>query len=363
VPDTPVSWKPGSKPAPDPLAGVDVNDPDFTAKLQSAIGSLTAAAAAGIPPALGSRKDEYLPFIVIRGNPGDRGTRPISGVFWESPDIFIAPNIDAASAPLVPTTLAGLAQAGAPNTLWVHVWNVGLAPVANARVEFYWYEPTVGPDASNAHLIGVTHVSLGNRHSGRSHTIVKCPTTWYPTYVNEGHECVIVRCSEPLLDALGPNPWQAWDNRHVAQRNIHVATARSPASVQMSIRLGCASGPGPAKLEIIPVRADEVSWLSILGQGGRRLHEASHVKETYGLMHPTPLRNMPNRLPAVDLDDAAAGALLRRSIEFERGCDELETVLYVRVSGLGAGECKVYRVRQTADGRVLGGYTVIVRGP
>src|SRR4051812_34882147 len=35
-------------------------------------------------PSFGPRKDEYLPYLVVRSNPSDRGARPVPGVFWES---------------------------------------------------------------------------------------------------------------------------------------------------------------------------------------------------------------------------------------------------------------------------------------
>src|SRR6202158_5847151 len=44
-------------------------------------------------PVFGARKDEFLPFLFIRAKAGDRGGRKINGEFWESPDIYVAPNL------------------------------------------------------------------------------------------------------------------------------------------------------------------------------------------------------------------------------------------------------------------------------
>jgi len=361
MPNAP-GWKPGTPTPPDPLAGRE-DDPNIDAIFRAAVSDLTTAAAAGIPPTFGKRKDEYLPFLVIRSNPGDRGNRPIGGVSWESPDIFIAPDLDAASAPQIPPTLAGLAKAGVPNTLWAHVWNVGRGLAVNARVEFYWFEPTAAPDASNAHLIGVAHVDLGDRFSGRSHTIVKCPTTWIPQYLNGGHECLIVRLFEPMLDALGPDPWASWDDRHVGQRNITVVDAASPAAIALPLRLGCATGPGPATIEVTTARASDVPWLGLLQAEGKVLADADAVEETYGLTYPTGLRSAIDRGQLAGLDPRAAKPFLRSKIDFTRGCDEVETMFYLRVDGLRPGQCRIYRVRQVVGGRTLSGYTVVARHP
>ena len=51
------------------------------------------------------------------------------------------------------------------------------------------------------------------------------PDAWVPTFVNGGHECLVVRVWDETSDGLGTPPWDASLNRHVAQRNIHVAAA------------------------------------------------------------------------------------------------------------------------------------------
>jgi hypothetical protein len=358
----PPGWRPGDKPLADPLAGA-TSEQELEKLFDHAVIDL-AASPDDRGPQFGPRKDEFLPYLVIRAFGGDHGARTLSVPFWESPDIFIAPNLIAEAAPLIPTTRAGLAQAGAPNTLWAHVWNLGLAPVFNARVEFYWCDPTVGISSGASNLIGVAHVDLGDRNSGRAHTIVKCPTSWVPTFLNGGHECLIVRCFEPLTDPLGPDPWAAWDDRHVGQRNIHVVDASSPGTAQISLRLGCATPPGPATLEVSRARVAEVGWLSLLsGKPDPGLRDASSVKEVVGLMYPTMLRGHGDRPDLNRITLEAATGLLRQRIQFERGCDELEAIFYVSVDGLQKGECRIYRIRQVVAGRIVGGFTVIVRKP
>jgi hypothetical protein len=115
-------------------------------------------------PTFGPRKDEYLPYLMIRATSGDRGGRPIpGGVFWESPDIFVTANQDATSAPLNPPLLGGVAQANVPNTIYAHVWNLGKSPAYRVRVEFYWFNPSLGISRADANLVGATWVDLANR--------------------------------------------------------------------------------------------------------------------------------------------------------------------------------------------------------
>jgi hypothetical protein len=111
------------------------------------------------------------------------GGRKINGVFWESPDIYVAPNLDASIAPLMPPTVGGVAQASAPNTLYAHVCNTGKAPAYRVRVEFYWFDPSLGISRSDSNLIGAGYVDLGNRFSHPAEwTVVNRP---YGSYLPE----------------------------------------------------------------------------------------------------------------------------------------------------------------------------------
>jgi hypothetical protein len=170
------------------------------------------------------RKDMYLPYLLLRANPGDHGDRPLpsSTPFWQSPDIFVAPSAGAQGPAGPPPSLGGVAEAGVPNSVYAHVWNLGRAPAFDVRVEFYWFNRALGIEAANANLIGFTCVTLGSRRSGRSHSVVKCPVDWIPVFENGGHECLVARAFTIISDRLGPDEWHAGLNRHVAQRNITV---------------------------------------------------------------------------------------------------------------------------------------------
>jgi hypothetical protein len=169
------------------------------------------------------RANSFMPYLLVRSVLGDRGDRPINVPFWESPDIWTAPG-DPASAPAVPPNHGGVVTAGQPTTVYAHVWNLGFAPLAGVRVEFYWFDPSLSIDGSHAHLIGMARCDLASRGMTGSHALVKCPTAWTPTLVNGGHECLVVRV-EGVGDPIGGNPWAPWQNRHVGQRNISVVLA------------------------------------------------------------------------------------------------------------------------------------------
>jgi hypothetical protein len=180
------------------------------------------------------RADKFYPFIMIRSELGDRGTRPISsGIFWESPDIWISPG-DPSTSPVLPETHGGELTAGEPHTIYAHVWNLGRAPVTGVKVEFFWFDPSLSFTDDNAHYIGAARVELGPRSSPECHKLVKCPKAWVPQIPDIGHECIVARASA-IGDYINEiHRWDAWADRHVAQRNIHVALNGAMVDLLMS---------------------------------------------------------------------------------------------------------------------------------
>ena len=178
------------------------------------------------------RAQKFQPYLLIRSVLGDRGDRPINLPFWESPDIWTAAGAPP-NAPDLPPDHGGVVTAGQPNTVYAHVWNLGFAPLAGICVEFYWFNPSLGIDGTDANLIGVARIELGGRGSPNSHRLVKCPTPWIPVMENGGHECLVVRVSG-IGDAIGNNPWAPWANRHVGQRNVSVVAAAAGAGQLMT---------------------------------------------------------------------------------------------------------------------------------
>lgn len=206
------------------------------------------------------RENRFLPFLLVRTAIGDRGDRPLPGVFWESPDIWVAPG-EPAVTPDLPPSHGGSVVAGAPTTVYAHVWNLGMAPIAGVHVEFYWHDPSLGIDGSSANLIGVATVELGPRTSPTCHRLVKCPSAWVPVMANGGHECLVVRVRS-VGDGFGPNPWQPKLNRHVAQRNMSVVDA--DARVLPLLDILDRSRDPEGSLQLVQVGRAEAPPLTIL---------------------------------------------------------------------------------------------------
>ena len=328
-------------------------------------------------PTFGPRKDEYLPFLFMRASSGDIGNRPLTGVFWESPDIYVLSDVRAEAAPLQPPSLGGVAKAQRPNTLYAHVWNSGKAPARRVRVEFYWFNPTLGISRSDANFIGATTLDLGNRFSllpawkeatgpaGKyltrgAHAIVKCPVTWVPEYVNGGHECLVVRVTEPMFDALPPDQFSAVADRRVGQRNIAVVPSASPAAIDLSLQLGYL--PYEAEAEVDVELADPMSmeWLKLYtGRPDIDLRLPARPVTT-GMLPASPRGSRPQ--PISDLPPEHRGHLLLPRERFKRGCDPLEMPFHASIDDIKPGEVQVVRVRQRVEGMVVGGYSVVLIG-
>jgi hypothetical protein len=310
----------------------------------------------------GPRKDLFLPYLFMRANAGDTGTRPVVGPFWESPDIMVLSGVEPSLAPAIPSQLGQSAQAGAPNTLYAHVWNFGQSAAPQTVVEFYWCDPSLGIGSLSAHLVGQTIVALGARGSGRSHAVVKCPEAWTPTFVNGGHECLVVRAWDFTSDTLGTPPWDASLNRHVAQRNIHV-DAPGPmtmlagggpetlrlltADTPLLLRVGPLYGD-PAEVSVERVSPPAMPWLQ-LHTGMRGVFPvAATPTGTIQLSQPIALGG------GVPTGGAATAHVVTG--------DDQVVALTSTDAPPDPGAAHVYRVSARQNGQVVGGYTVVRLG-
>jgi hypothetical protein len=327
-------------------------------------------------PAFGPRKDAYLPWLLVRSNAGDNGARPFNGWFWESPDIFGLSNTDPANAPLIPDFSAGVVQiqAGAPATLYAHVWNLGKAAAFRVRVEFYWFDPTLGIARTDANLIGAAWIDLGDRFtrypnwvemtgpsgtyaSRGCHAIVKCPVPWVPSMIGSGHECLVVRAFEPIMDATPYNSFAAATDRHVGQRNISVVQAHSPAQIDLPLSLGYPANPGTIEVGFDTAAPQDVPWIGMLGPWAAGL-SAPSTPVVAGFMPPTPRTARMAHVSAIA--DECRPALLHPTETFTAGCDPLQIQFHASAPKLKHNEGTVLRIRQRQNGDIIGGYTIVL---
>lgn len=313
----------------------------------------------------GPRKDMWLPFLFMRANPGDTGTRPVVGPFWESPDIFILPGVAPPLAPPVPAQLGQVALAGQDNTVYAHVWNLGRGQAHEVVVEFYWCDPSLGFNPLGAHRIGTEVTWLGARGSGNSHRVVKCPVSWIPTFVNGGHECLLVRIWDVAADPMTTPEWDASINRHLGQRNIHVA---APGQAVAAARLGGPAGLGASRRLALSAGFGTADPLTF-AVGPLYGHSAEITVE----------RQAPTTMPWLQLHGGVRGQFPGQAVATGAltlaSPGQLGTDAQMRVSGDGAqvvfasgddpppaDQAHVYRVMASQRGQLVGGYTVVLLG-
>ena len=138
--------------------------------------------------------------------------------WWLSPDIWTVPGDD-------PEGPAALPRPGEPFYVWARVRNRTRAAVQDARVRFYWADPSAGFTRASLEQLGqVVGTAAVSFTEGQASQEVLCLT---PVSLPAGHSCLLAEAYHPWLDPL---PTMAKFNvptdRHVAQRNISVVMTR-----------------------------------------------------------------------------------------------------------------------------------------
>ncbi len=287
----------------------------------------------------GPRKDLDLPFLFLRANPGDTGSRPAVGAFWESPDVLLLAGVEPSAAPPIPPELGQVAFAGKPNTVYAHVWNFGNAAAHDVVVQFFWCDPALGINPASAHLIGTAVTNLGAKGSGKAHRVVRCPTPWVPTFLNGGHECLLVRVWDVISDPLTTPEWDASVNRHLGQRNVHVAPAGSLEVQPVLIQVGPLFGV-PTTVRVERAHPTAVPWLQQRTGARGVFPAAAPVTGAVGI----------GLMGGVPTDSHAVTG------------DGAQVTLTSTDAPPPPGTAHVYRVTASANGAAFGGYTVVVMG-
>ncbi len=230
------------------------------------------------------------PFLLIRYALNDLGIRPIpSGTpFWVSPDIWVE-----SSDP------GGNPVAGEPNYVHVRIFNLGAFQAAPVQVDFYWANPSLGLSPATMNMIGTEWVNLPSLGS----VDVRCNTAWVPVIVNGGHECVMVNCSNWILDPI-VHPFQPTLDRHVGQRNLHVVPGKAGMKIQFNLQL---TNTFPMTLPVtVTTRFDRLQMtgagrdvplqqIGAIAAGFRAQERTSAVQVTASLLRDTPAHRVAQR--------------------------------------------------------------------
>jgi hypothetical protein len=290
--------------------------------------------------------------------------------FWCSPDILFSP------------TAGGNAIAGKPTTITARVFNSGLADALDVLVEFFWFNPSLGFTAGTANPIGSRIVTVPDHQ----HVPVTCPVPWVPFIVNGGHECLVVQCSTPEEGSNGLRfPFDAASDRHVGQRNLHVAPATEAVSLHLQAGNQFRAGTGFALLLTSTIVTGNLTALRQLGvqaaialvagalPGTRtNLLQATDATGTdYGIRVTgvtstgTVQNPYPQDLSAFLAARSGAGVASGRTLtqlELSPG-DTAAIDLSGPPTGAGTGRFLVHRFSQAVQGVPVGGYTVVVTPP
>lgn len=323
-----------------------------------------------------ARTAPYSPWLVIPCNLNDFGQRPLppGTAYWASPFVWV-----------ISPDPSGQPRAGVENFMAARVFNLGAATAAPTRVDFYWADPSVGLGPGDAHFIGTEWVEV----QPMSSTVVTCTKPWIPTFVNNGHECAFVICSNHVLDPV-LLPFQPWADRHVGQRNLAVLPA---IAQKFLIWAPLGSQEFPAELRVLALRGVAPDGFERLENAHMTLANAAHevlrglrrVPEQPKGEEPPPPRVYAERLemgqvlagleileerrkgePAAGRNDARVEGEelgeLALQLPYGPGAHAL-IQLELRELDLAPDEIVVVNIAHIAAGSVTGGYTLVLANP
>lgn len=254
--------------------------------------------------------------------------------WWLSPDVWTVPGENPEGTP-------GLPIVGQPCYVWARVHNNGSSAVTNATVRFYWANPSVGFDRTTANHIGNANVSLD---AGETKEVL-CLVAWQPVFVNGGHECVLAEAFHTSMDPLPASPvFNVPTDRHVAQRNLSVLQT-APKKMNFSMSFEIHNTEREARIFTIKTKLGEMAELRpLLKQLGRTVPSGKGKLKTVGFIKSlTPCDSDEAPLPDIGQLEIAGNARTGLTLT-----GELE------------GEAALLHVVQQADGKEVGGLSVLV---
>ncbi len=163
-----------------------------------------------------------------------------------------------------------------------------------------------------------------------------------PTFVNGGHECLLIWAWDNCQGLLTEPEWDASVNRHLGQRNVHVVDLAGGAGVGPPLEpVTIAVGPlfgGPATLALQREHPANMPWLQL--RTGR------------GIFPPRPCR------PGTSGSRSRAARLRRPT----RSSGTATRSPCTRATTPRRRAAPTYRVTASQAGAAFGGYTVVALG-
>jgi hypothetical protein len=140
--------------------------------------------------------------VIDHGNP-----------WWLSPNVWAVPTSD----PNEPSPGETSPVVNNQYFLVANVRNTSSSDVLNAEVYFWWANPSLGIlTTANANLVGTSSVSVAGNSSNTSLELAP----WTPSFVNNGHECLIAAVVEG--GGAPPTILDGNNDPTVAQHNLGV---------------------------------------------------------------------------------------------------------------------------------------------
>jgi hypothetical protein len=220
--------------------------------------------------------------VIDHGNP-----------WWTSPNVWAVPT----SNPNEPSPGEPSPETGKQYYLKALVRNTETFRIDNAQINLYWANPSLTITRGNAHLVGSAFASVDGGQTAEA----LCLNPWSPTFVNQGHECLVAEVAHgipSLSDVLdGQNDPQ------VAQHNLTVVMFQG-ASFHFAFEV-CNPGRKEQTFVIHAEQADHEQFETAVRHFGNHLgprtrgtvHELGFVKSPCpdmhaleGVVHP-PLRH------------------------------------------------------------------------
>lgn len=297
----------------------------------------------------------YTPWLLVRYQPGDNGSRPLApgSVFWESPDVWTQGS-------------AGINQPvpGEPTKVFARIGNLGMQDATGVTVKYWWANPSIAISEATAHLIATDTVSIPAGNT----LVFQSPADWVPVVENAGHECLLVEAYIPVFDPL-VSPMDPVDDRHVGQKNEQLVIAQQ--GQMFHIQLNAHNFTRTEQQVVVEARRALIPRNFAHKFAGRHEWAGPLLDPTLALpvqiaVGREPLRVVPSaRLLAAPLAAAVGGGCLPAP---DAGATQVFRPGEVRTVNItGAlppsavrGEVYVTRVTQRIGNVITGGYTIYV---